>query len=275
MEKIFRNHFSQISEHPELNTESFYLYEHAPWDLHKLSHHPNFKLEWMREIYDWDHDKDYYPSQWDFDVISQHPDLNDDFLFNEYDVFYENELNFKLLSQHPNFKAGWMNRYIGANWDLDYIVQRSDFSSDDLLTVFVKPNQKWNYNLIAKRYGQEWSIIFFKVQNKLLDSLIKFIDKAYCPSQYKESVKKWFDPAFHRIVNFKNGGWNDYDDEDNFDLDHYFENHKTFAADIFKKQMRHYQLKKDLLPVAWHPDRVIDWCFDEDEKKDLHILWGE
>ena len=65
MEQIFRNHFSQISEHPRLNTESFRLYEHAPWDLYKLSHHPNFKLEWMSEIYDCDHDKDYYPSQWE------------------------------------------------------------------------------------------------------------------------------------------------------------------------------------------------------------------
>lgn len=215
----------------------------------------------MSDIYDWNYDKDYYPnplSKWDFDVISQHPDLNDDFLFNEYDVFYEKKLNFKLLSQHPNFKAGWMNRYIGANWDLDYIIQRSDFSSDDLLKVFLKPNQKWNYNFIAKKYGQEWSIIFVKVQKKLLDSLIKSTDKVDFPSEYKESLKKWFDPTFHRVIDFKNCGWNEYDDEDDFCLDKYFENHKTYAADTFQKQMRHYHLKKNMLPIAWHPDHVVD-----------------
>ena len=31
------------------------------------------------------------------------------------------------------------------------------------------------------------------------------------------------------------------------------------------------QIKDELLPIAWHPDRVIDWCFDEDLEK----LWGK
>ena len=35
------------------------------------------------------------------------------------------------------------------------------------------------------------------------------------------------------------------------------------------------QIKDELLPIAWHPDRVIDWCIDEDEKKDLQKLWGK
>ena len=61
--------FNVISEHPELKTESFRLYKHAPWDLHKLSHRPNFQLEWILEIDYYNHNKDYYPSQWDFDVI--------------------------------------------------------------------------------------------------------------------------------------------------------------------------------------------------------------
>ena len=26
-------------------------------------------------------------------------------------------------------------------------------------------------------------------------------------------------------------------------------------------------IKEELLSVAWHPDRVIDWCFSEDEKQ--------
>ena len=169
MESVFREHFSQISEHSELDTEFFHLYEHAPWHLYKLSHHPNFKLEWMKKIYDFDHESDYYPSKWDFDVISKHPDLNDDFLFDDFYAFYENELNFQLLSRHPNFKAIWMNYYIGAAWDLDYIVQRKDFSSNDLLRVFLKPNQKWNYKLIAERFGKDWCAVFVKVQRKLID----------------------------------------------------------------------------------------------------------
>ena len=36
---------------------------------------------------------------------------------------------------------------------------------------------------------------------------------------------------------------------------------------------RHYKKKyyknlvKELLPITWHPDRVWDWCFDEDQKQ--------
>ena len=81
-----------------------------------------------------------------------------------------------------------MNYYIGANWDLDYIVQRSDFSSDVLLKVFLKP--------IAKRYEGEWCAIFAKVQKKLMNSIIKYTDKVTMLDSHEESVKKWFDPSF-------------------------------------------------------------------------------
>ena len=35
------------------------------------------------------------------------------------------------------------------------------------------------------------------------------------------------------------------------------------------------QIKDELMPIAWHPSRAVDWCFDEEEKKDLKHLWGE
>ena len=35
------------------------------------------------------------------------------------------------------------------------------------------------------------------------------------------------------------------------------------------KERKNLKLKlaRDLLPVAWHPSRAVDWCFDEDDKK--------
>ena len=35
------------------------------------------------------------------------------------------------------------------------------------------------------------------------------------------------------------------------------------------------QIKDELMPIAWYPSRAVDWCFDEEEKKDLKRLWGE
>ena len=34
------------------------------------------------------------------------------------------------------------------------------------------------------------------------------------------------------------------------------------------------QIKAELLSIAWHPDRYLDWCVDENEKKDLKKVWG-
>ena len=39
------------------------------------------------------------------------------------------------------------------------------------------------------------------------------------------------------------------------------------------KQKHFENLKNDLLPIAWHPDRVYDWCFDEEEKGFLEGIW--
>ena len=33
------------------------------------------------------------------------------------------------------------------------------------------------------------------------------------------------------------------------------------------------KIYEELLPVAWHPNRVYDWCFDEEEKGFLEGIW--
>ena len=40
----------------------------------------------------------------------------------------------------------------------------------------------------------------------------------------------------------------------------------------YHKRKYYKSLHNDLLP--WHPDRVIDWSFDEDGKKVLKLLWS-
>ena len=36
-----------------------------------------------------------------------------------------------------------------------------------------------------------------------------------------------------------------------------------------KRKEQKAPIKEELLPIAWHPDRVMDWCMSEDEKR----LW--
>ena len=51
-----------------------------------------------------------------------------------------------------------------------------------------------------------------------------------------------------------------------FEFDDWFNGYK-------ERKAQKAQIRDELMPIAWHPDRVIDWCFDEDEKKDLKRLW--
>ena len=39
----------------------------------------------------------------------------------------------------------------------------------------------------------------------------------------------------------------------------------------FHKARYYKSLYAELLPIAWHPDRYLDWCIDEDEKRDFYF----
>ena len=41
-----------------------------------------------------------------------------------------------------------------------------------------------------------------------------------------------------------------------------------------KRKAQKALIKKDLMPIAWHPSRWWDWCFSEDEKKEKHKNCG-
>ena len=33
-----------------------------------------------------------------------------------------------------------------------------------------------------------------------------------------------------------------------------------------KRKAQKAKIKEELIPIAWHPDRLMDWCMPEDEK---------
>ena len=41
-----------------------------------------------------------------------------------------------------------------------------------------------------------------------------------------------------------------------------------------KRKAQKASIKKELMPIAWHPSRCYDWCVSEDEKKETEKLWG-
>ena len=41
-----------------------------------------------------------------------------------------------------------------------------------------------------------------------------------------------------------------------------------------KRKAQKAQIKKELLPIAWHPSSWWDWCVSEDKKKETEKLWA-
>ena len=42
-----------------------------------------------------------------------------------------------------------------------------------------------------------------------------------------------------------------------------------------KRKAQKAQIKKELMPIAWHPSRYWDWCMSEDEKRETEKLWTQ
>ena len=40
----------------------------------------------------------------------------------------------------------------------------------------------------------------------------------------------------------------------------------TWYDDYQKHKAQKAKIKEELMPIAWHPDHVMDWCMSENEK---------
>ena len=46
-----------------------------------------------------------------------------------------------------------------------------------------------------------------------------------------------------------------------------------FMENFKKRKNLKKEIARELLVIAWHPDRWWDWCVPEDEKKTIEKLW--
>ena len=57
--------------------------------------------------------------------------------------------------------------------------------------------------------------------------------------------------------------WNDYCNDDRL---------IKWRNGYEKRKAQKANIKEELLPIAWHSGRVMDWCMSEDEKKEIEKL---
>ena len=75
-------------------------------------------------------------------------------------------------------------------------------------------------------------------------------------------VPDWF--VTHQKIKL----WHDdHDYSDNDRLIEWYEGYK-------KRQTQKAKIKKELMPIAWHPSRYWDWCMSEEEKEETEKLWA-
>ena len=93
----------------------------------------------------------------------------------------------------------------------------------------------------------------------------QFKAKEICEKAVRESLfslqyfPDWFVAQSEQI---KTGDDYYYDD------DEFIEWYEGYQKGMAQKA----QTKEELLPIAQHPDRVMDWCMSEDEKKETEKL---
>ena len=63
------------------------------------------------------------------------------------------------------------------------------------------------------------------------------------------------------------GGNDDYCDDDNDELFEWYDGYK-------KRKAQKASIKKELMPITWHPSRWWDWYMAGDEKKETEKLWS-
>ena len=51
------------------------------------------------------------------------------------------------------------------------------------------------------------------------------------------------------------------------DAYYYNDNYLIWYNDYQKRKAQKAKIKEELLPIAWNPDRVMDWCMSEDKKR--------
>ena len=158
IQQSLNNFFDDLSSHPELTTEILENYQEAPWNRIKLSSNINFDTVWQDLV-----NGPFFTegrgdlAYWDNDAICSNPNFNEEWL----DIGKQYN-NYNILSRHQKFKYTWMNQCIIGDWDFDYILNRDDFTKEDILKVFLKPDQTWNSQILEEKYGKEWCIDYEK-----------------------------------------------------------------------------------------------------------------
>ena len=113
-----------------------------------------------------------------------------------------------------------------------------------------KTQEMCDVAVMEDRYALEF-VPDYRKSEKMCDKVVWEHPSSlqYVPDLFvtQEQVKSWHD--------------NDKFYDDNKIIEWYYKGHQ-------KRKVQKAQIKKELMPITWHPSRWWDWCVPEDEKKE-------
>ena len=157
------------------------------------------------------------------------------------------------------------------------------FKTQEMCNRAVENNPYWCFEYVPDKFKtqemclkavNEWSyyLIYVSDKFKTQEMCLKAVDQCpgclgYVPDQFKtqEMCNRAVEADPRCLLKyvpdwFVTSGMMKYGDDD--DDDPYVKAYKERKA--LKKQTW-----DELMPVAWHPSRAYEWCFDEDQKQDM------
>ena len=78
-----------------------------------------------------------------------------------------------------------------------------------------------------------------------------------------EYIPDWF------VMDQQMKSWHDYRGPYQYNNDRFTGWYKGYK----KRKAQKASIKKELMPIAWHPSRWLDWCIPEDKKKEMEKIF--
>ena len=186
-----------------------------------------------------------YPNKdWNWEGISKNPNISIEFI----ETYTDKPWCWKYgVSDNPNLTMDFIEKFIDKQWDWVEISENLNITME---FIEAYPDKDWDWysisrnpnitmDIIEKNPDKPWEWAGISINPNLT---IKFVEK--------HKPWDWFSISLNDFGYFNNNP-----------IDYY----KKRKNETIKKTKI---IKEELIMKTWDPDRLINWCFDIEERKE-------
>ena len=218
-----------------------------PWNWDHLSTNPKLTMTIIENNLE---------ESWNWSVISRNIEITCELM----DKYANKPWDWDSLSSNLSLTMEIINKYADRPWKWDCLSLNKKVATVKNITNF--PNKPWNYNILYRSFGlidhedtcpnESYSkrVVDLDIIDKIPDANWSWGGISTALNLTECFVEKYIDKIDFCILSSNDFGWRDITQ---------IRKHKTLEQTE--------KIREELYMKTWHPSRVIEWCFDEDEKK--------